>query len=303
VLPKFGQEHLFGKPRKSEMKTQQVKRKPIVIANWKLNGGIELICTSVASFIGKHFETQIAICPPYIYMRDMLTFLQHSEISIGSQNVSKFESGAYTGETSAQMLKQAGCKLCLIGHSERRAMFRESNLSCQIKVQTVLNHGLLPVLCIGENLEERDANITKEVISRQLREGLENIHLNGRDLCIAYEPVWAIGTGLAATPEMAQTIHQFIRSELAILLGAQAAETVRLLYGGSVNKSNARELLAQADIDGLLVGGASLDPGHFLAICQQVSEQAIAARNRVEDCASVVNCNLDVAGRSAVTAF
>ena len=119
------------------------KRKPIVIANWKLNGGLELICTSVASFIGKHFEADIAICPPYIYMRDMLTFLQHSEISIGSQNVSKFKSGAYTGETSAQMLKEAGCKICLIGHSERRSMFKENNLSCQIKIGNALNHGLM----------------------------------------------------------------------------------------------------------------------------------------------------------------
>lgn len=263
------------------MNTQQQKPKPIVIANWKLNGGIDLICTSVASFIGKHFETQIAICPPYIYMRDMLTFLQHSEISIGSQNVSKFESGAYTGETSAQMLKQAGCKLCLIGHSERRAMFGESNQSCQIKVQTALNHGLLPVLCIGENLEERDANITKDIIFNQLGECLENINLEGRDLCIAYEPVWAIGTGHSATPIMVQEIHHFIRRELAVLLGETTADRIRLLYGGSVNKTNASELLAQSDIDGLLVGGASLDPGHFLTICQLVSEQAVAKRNLV----------------------
>lgn len=250
------------------------KRRPIVIANWKLNGGIDLICTSVASFIGKHFEAQIAICPPYIYMRDMLTFLQHSEISIGSQNVSKFESGAYTGETSAQMLKQAGCKLCLIGHSERRAMFRENDQSCQIKVKTALNHGLLPVLCIGESLEERETNIIKDVIYRQLSEGLEDIDLDGKDLCIAYEPVWAIGSGIAATPALAQEMHQFIRHELAILKGEAAAERVRILYGGSVNKMNAKELLAQPDIDGLLVGGASLDPGHFLSICQLVSEQA-----------------------------
>ena len=252
------------------------KRKPMVIANWKLNGGIDLICTSVASFIGKHFDIQIALCPPYIYMRDMLTFLQHSEIKIGSQNVSKFESGAYTGETSAQMLKQAGCSLCLVGHSERRAMFRENNLSCNIKVQTALNQGLLPVLCIGENQEEREANITKDVIFRQLSEGLEAIDLTGKDLCIAYEPVWAIGTGLAASPAEAQEVHQFIRRELAALYDEETAQRLRLLYGGSVNKSNATELLGQEDIDGLLVGGASLDPGHFLAICQQAS--ALAAQ-------------------------
>ncbi|ACE82668.1 triose-phosphate isomerase [Cellvibrio japonicus] len=249
-------------------------RKPIVIANWKLNGGLDLICTSVASFIGKHVDAQIAICPPYLYMRDMMTFLQFSELQIGSQNVSRYESGAYTGETSAQMLKQAGCSLCLIGHSERRAMFAENNEGCQIKVRTALNHGLLPVLCVGENQAEREANITEEVLYKQLSEGLANIELNGRDLCIAYEPVWAIGTGLAATPAIAQSVHQYIRAELARIFDADSAARVRILYGGSVNKTNARDLLLQEDIDGLLVGGASLDPGHFLAICEQASELA-----------------------------
>jgi triosephosphate isomerase (TIM) len=250
------------------------QRKPIVIANWKLNGGVDLICTSVASFIGKHFEADIAICPPYIYMRDMLTFLQYSELQIGSQNVSRYESGAYTGETSAQMLKEAGCVLCIIGHSERRAMFAETNIGCQVKVQTALNHGLLPVLCIGETQEERSANITTAVLLTQLSEGLNTVELAGKDICIAYEPVWAIGTGLAATPEMVQEVHYFIRSELTRLYNEEIANRVRIVYGGSVNKKNATELLKQDDIDGLLVGGASLDPGHFLAICEQVSEQA-----------------------------
>jgi len=251
------------------------QRKPIVIANWKLNGGIDLICTSVASFIGKHFETDIAICPPYLYMRDMLTFLQYSELKIGSQNVSRYDSGAYTGETSAQMLKEAGCSLCIIGHSERRAMFAENNIGCQVKIQTALNHGLLPVLCIGETQEERAANTTKTVLLTQLSEGLNTIDLAGKDICIAYEPVWAIGTGLAATPDMVQEIHYFIRQELTRLYNEEIANRVRIVYGGSVNKTNATELLKQKDIDGLLVGGASLDPGHFLAICEQVSEQAI----------------------------
>lgn len=245
------------------------QRKPIVIANWKLNGGLDLICTSVASFIGKHFDAQIVICPPYIYMRDMMTFLKYSELQIGSQNVSRYESGAYTGETSAQMLKQAGCDLCLIGHSERRAMFAENNLGCQIKVQTALNHGLLPVLCVGETREEREAGVTNEIIFTQLSEGLPKIDLIGKDLCIAYEPVWAIGTGLAATPEMVQEVHGFIRAKLVKLYGEAVADSVRIVYGGSVNKNNAKELLSQPDIDGLLVGGASLDPDHFLAICEQ----------------------------------
>ncbi len=253
------------------------QRKPIVIANWKLNGGLDLICTSVASFIGKHLAAQIAICPPYLYMRDMLTFLQYSELRIGSQNVSRYESGAYTGETSAQMLKQAGCSLCLIGHSERRAMFAETNEGCNIKVNTVLNHGLLPVLCVGENRAEREANITEQVLFTQLSEGLQGVDLTGRDLCIAYEPVWAIGTGLAATPEMAQAVHAYLRRELSRLFDAETADRVRILYGGSVTKANARDLLQQPDIDGLLVGGASLDPGHFMAICELASELAEAS--------------------------
>ena len=257
-------------PREILMK----KRRPIVIANWKLNGGIDLICTSVASFIGKHFEADIAICPPYIYMRDMLTFLQYSELKIGSQNVSRYDSGAYTGETSAQMLKEAGCSLCIIGHSERRAMFAETNIGCQVKVQTSLNHGLLPVLCIGETQEERSANITTSVLLTQLSEGLETIELAGKDICIAYEPVWAIGTGLAATPEMVQEVHGFIRTQLTRLYNEEIASRVRIVYGGSVNKKNDVDLLKKEDIDGLLVGGASLDPGHFLAICEQASEQA-----------------------------
>lgn len=252
------------------------QRKPIVIANWKLNGGIDLICTSVASFIGKHFAADIVVCPPYLYMRDMLTFLQYSELRIGSQNVSRYESGAYTGETSAQMLKQAGVSLCIIGHSERRAMFAENNLGCSIKVQTSLNYDLLPVLCIGETGEERSQNRTTEVLLTQLRECLDKVQLDDKDLCVAYEPVWAIGTGLAATPEMVQEVHSFIRRELEHLFGEAVADRVRIVYGGSVNKTNAAELLKQPDIDGLLVGGASLDPGHFLAICEQVSDQAMA---------------------------
>jgi len=250
------------------------KRKPMIIANWKLNGGLDLICTSVASFIGKHFEAQIAICPPYIYLRDMMMFLQYSELQIGSQNVSKYESGAYTGETSAQMLKQAGCTLCLIGHSERRSMFGETNQACFNKAKRVLEHDLLPTLCIGENREEREALLTQQVLRQQLTESLKGLDLTGRSLCIAYEPIWAIGTGLAATPHLVQETHQFIRQVLTEVFDLITANRIRILYGGSVTKNNAHDLLVQPDIDGLLVGGASLDPGHFLAICEQASQIA-----------------------------
>jgi len=249
-------------------------RKPMIIANWKLNGGLDLICTSVASFIGKHFDAQIAICPPYIYIRDMMTFLQYSELQIGSQNVSKYESGAYTGETSAQMLKEAGVSLCLIGHSERRTMFAETNQACFNKIARALQHDLLPVLCIGENREEREQKKTQEVLRQQLTESLKGLDLTGKHLCVAYEPIWAIGTGLAATPEIAQEAHQFIRDVLVNVFDLITAQRIRILYGGSVTKNNAKDLLIQKDIDGLLVGGASLDPGHFLTICEQASQIA-----------------------------
>ncbi|WP_016954245.1 triose-phosphate isomerase [Catenovulum agarivorans] len=243
-------------------------RNPIIIANWKLNGDIDLLCKSVASFIRKYFKADVVVCPPYIYLREMLSFLQYSSVVIGSQNVSKFESGAYTGETSAQMLKEAGCKYCLIGHSERRSMFRENNQSCNIKVQSAIANDLKPVLCIGENAEERDAGVTRDVLFRQISEGLEGIEFSGDDVLIAYEPVWAIGTGNAASAENAEEVHCFIRKEIKHLFGKDVAEKVRILYGGSVNKTNSALLLEQKNIDGLLVGGASLDPSHFMEICQ-----------------------------------
>ncbi|MBU2886705.1 triose-phosphate isomerase [Gilvimarinus agarilyticus] len=248
---------------------QSTSRRSLIIANWKLNGGIDLMCTSIATLVGKEFDTDIAVCPPYIYIRDMLSLLHHSEVQIGSQNISKFESGAYTGETSAEMLKKVGCSLCLIGHSERRQMFRENNISCNIKVQNALAHGLLPVLCIGENAEEKEAGITKDIIFRQIDEGLKDIEPNESNVCLAYEPVWAIGSGQSADPELVQEIHQFIRECLAEKHGTAFSQKTRILYGGSVSRKNACELLEKPDIDGLLVGGASLDPEHFLQICTQ----------------------------------
>lgn len=250
-------------------------RRPIVIANWKLNGGVDLICSSVVSFMRQHFEAQIAIAPPYIYIRDLHNFLQNSEIFIGSQNVSKYDSGAYTGETSAQMLKEAGSSFCIIGHSERREMFHENDPSCRIKVASALTNQLMPVLCIGENNQQREAGITKDVLNRQLHETLNEQDLNGQDICIAYEPIWAIGTGKAATPDTAQEVHAYIRKELVTIFGEDVASRIRILYGGSVNKNNAAELLAMPDIDGLLVGGASLDAEHFSEICLQANEEAL----------------------------
>lgn len=242
-------------------------RPPLIVANWKLNGCTDLICTSVAKMLNKAFRANIGIAPPYVYINHMANFLRNTEIMIGSQNVSKFGSGAFTGETSAQMLKEVGCEFCLIGHSERRQVFLENDASCQVKVVRALEAGLMPVLCIGENLQQYELNLTEQILYRQLHQSLEKVDLHHKQLCIAYEPMWAIGTGKAATPELVQTVHRYIYQELHTMFGEETAGRIRILYGGSVNKDNSAQLLEMPNVDGLLVGGASLDPEHFAAIC------------------------------------
>ncbi|WP_016956544.1 triose-phosphate isomerase [Catenovulum agarivorans] len=259
------------------MKTQKNiidQRRPIIMANWKLNGDIDLLCKSVSSFVKHAYLAEVVVCPPYLYIRDMLNFLRNSPIKVGGQNISKHDSGAFTGETSARMLKEAGCRYCIVGHSERREIFGENNISCQIKITRALEANLTPVYCIGESQNEYEQGLTEQVLSHQLREALEGIDLTNKNLCIAYEPVWAIGTGKAATPEIAQTTHAYIRKELCEMYGAEVADTIRIMYGGSVNKTNAHLMLEQADVDGLLVGGASLDPEHFSEICRSAEETA-----------------------------
>ena len=245
---------------------------PFVVANWKLNGGTDLICASVASVVKQHFRAEVGIAPPYVYISDMVNFLRNTSIRVGSQNVSKFDSGAYTGETSAQMLKEVGCSFCLIGHSERRQVFLENDASCKTKVERTLSAGLMPVLCVGENLQQYQLGLTRDILYRQLHQALAGIELDALRLCIAYEPVWAIGTGKAASASQVREIHAYIRQELECLFGQQAAERVHILYGGSVKKDNAAELLATPHVDGLLVGGASLDPEHFVQICAIANE-------------------------------
>lgn len=245
---------------------------PLVVANWKLNGGTDLICASVASVVKQHFRAEVGIAPPYVYISDMVNFLRNANIRVGSQNVSKFDSGAYTGETSAQMLKEVGCSFCLIGHSERRQVFLENDASCNTKVERALAAGLMPVLCVGENLQQYQLGLTRDILYRQLHQALAGIELGEQRLCIAYEPVWAIGTGKAASASQVRDIHAYIRQELGSLFGQPAAERVHILYGGSVNKDNAAELLATPHVDGLLVGGASLDPEHFVQICTIANE-------------------------------
>ncbi|MDO3384800.1 triose-phosphate isomerase [Gilvimarinus sp. SDUM040013] len=243
------------------------KKAPLVVANWKLNGGTDLICTSVASIRNQNFNVQVGIAPPYVYISELVTFLRNSPIMVGSQNVSKFESGAFTGETSAQMLKEVGCQFCLIGHSERRQVFLENSESCRTKVERALAAGVMPIICIGENAQQYEMGLTRDILYRQLHHTLEGLSLNGQSLAVAYEPVWAIGTGRAASVEVVGEVHQFIFDELVVMLG-EDANSVQILYGGSVKKDNAAELLAIDHVDGLLVGGASLDPEHFVQICR-----------------------------------
>ena len=245
-------------------------RRPLVVGNWKMNGSrrssvelAESIARQFAGDLSGGEQIECAVCPPDVFLADVAPVLG-SAIGLGAQNVSQFEQGAYTGDVSASMLVELGCSYVLVGHSERRACFGETSVQVAAKFVAAQSRGLTPILCIGETLAERHADRTLEVIAAQLDAVVEAAGLD--DLCaavVAYEPVWAIGTGEVASPAQAQEILAFVRARL----GARA-EAMRLLYGGSVNAENAAQLFGQRDIDGALVGGASLQAEQFMAICQ-----------------------------------
>lgn len=210
----------------------------------------------------------LAVFPPYPYLAQAQALSQHGAVRIGAQNVASEESGAFTGEVSASMLKDVGCALALVGHSERRALYGETNEQVLAKTQQLLKQGLTAVVCVGESLAERKAGKEQEVVAEQLQLLITNLSsFDWQHIILAYEPVWAIGTGETASPEQAQAMHAFIRALLA-QKDPVVADRLRILYGGSVKAANAAELFAQADIDGGLVGGASLDATEFLAICK-----------------------------------
>jgi triosephosphate isomerase len=212
-------------------------------------------------------RAEVAVCVPYIYIPQVAESLKKSAIVYGAQNVSEYESGAYTGEISAPMLKEFGCKYTIVGHSERRSIYNESDQAVAAKFVTAQKFGIRPILCVGEQLEEREANDTENVIARQLDAVITTAGIESfRNAVIAYEPVWAIGTGKTASPEQALEVHAFIRKRLA-RKNEEVSDLVQILYGGSVKPDNARLLFAQADIDGGLIGGASLDASGFLSIC------------------------------------
>jgi triosephosphate isomerase len=246
-------------------------RQPLVAGNWKLNGSQERIKNLVEGImggVGAVTVAEITVCPPFVYLPMVEKLLEGSAVSWGSQNVCEHDSGAFTGEVSAPMLKEFGCKYAIIGHSERRSIYGESDALIGEKFVAANKGGLVPILCVGELLEEREADKTEEVVARQLDSVIKAAGIDAfANAVIAYEPVWAIGTGRTATPEQAQDVHQFIRERLAGHNG-DIANNMRILYGGSVKPDNAAELFAKQDIDGGLIGGASLDAESFLGICR-----------------------------------
>ena len=246
-------------------------RQPLVAGNWKMNGtraGVAELLDGIKAGMADVTTAEVAVCPPYVFIPEAAARLQGTAVAWGGQNLSTHASGAYTGETAASMLTDYGCKYCIVGHSERRTLYGEDDATVAEKYEVARKAGLVPVFCVGETLEEREAGTTEEVVARQLDAVLERFGAQALAAgVIAYEPVWAIGTGRTATPEQAQEVHAFIRARIATK-DAAVAEAVQILYGGSMKPDNAVELMAKPDIDGGLIGGASLKASDFLAICR-----------------------------------
>ncbi len=247
-------------------------RRPLVAGNWKMNGDSEStvnLVNGIANGRADVTNAEVLICPPYILIPRAADALNgRDDISLGAQDLDINESGAFTGQISASMLVDAGCKYVLVGHSERRAFYGESDQNVAAKFKVAQDGGLIPVLCVGETLAERESGDTETVVARQLQAVIDVVGIDKlADSVIAYEPVWAIGTGMTATPEQAQDVHKFIRNMLSAL-STDVAENMQILYGGSMNAGNADALIGMQDIDGGLIGGASLQAESFLAICK-----------------------------------
>ncbi|NTV70889.1 MAG: triose-phosphate isomerase [Azonexaceae bacterium] len=245
-------------------------RRMLVAGNWKMHGALhqnsELLKRIAAEASGLLCE--IAVCPPYPYLAQAQSLIEGSPLVLGAQSVSEHSSGAFTGEVAASMLAEFGCRYVLVGHSERRALYGETDAVVAVKFEAAQNAGLVPVLCVGETLSERESGETGAVVARQLSAVLGRLGVVAmRSAVVAYEPVWAIGTGVTASPAQAQEVHAAIRAQVAVLDSGIAAG-LRILYGGSVKPQNAKELFGQSDIDGGLIGGAALVADDFLTICQ-----------------------------------
>lgn len=240
--------------------------KKLIAGNWKMNGSLESNAALVQALLSNatQWKCDVALCVPAPYLSQLQAFCNASSLQFGAQDVSAHEAGAFTGEVSAAMLKDFDCRYAIVGHSERRQFHAESDTTVAAKAQKALAFGITPIVCVGETLQEREAGLTEEVVKRQLA---AVIHVNGHcisEIVLAYEPVWAIGTGKTATPEQAQQVHAVLRGQLRA--ASAHADRVHIVYGGSMNAANAAQLLAQPDIDGGLVGGASLKAADFLSI-------------------------------------
>jgi len=240
-----------------------------VAGNWKMNGGVAQaarLAADVRAALAGSDDADVVLCPPFTSLAAVADKIAGTDLGLGAQNLHWEASGAFTGEVSAVMLREVGCSHVIVGHSERRTLFGESDHDVNRKARAALAAGLVPIVCVGETLDERDSSRTERVLRRQLECGLAGLGAGLADSVIAYEPVWAIGTGRTATPDQAQEAHAFIRAVLATVAGGDVASRVRIQYGGSLAPPNAASIFAGADVDGGLVGGASLSAESFAAI-------------------------------------
>ena len=250
-------------------------RKPFIAGNWKMNTN-SVAAVALAAGLAKELEAvetvDVALCPPFVYLQSVAAALSASNIALGAQDVYFEGDGAFTGQISCEMLKDCGCNYVICGHSERRHVMGENDALINKKVKAAIAGGLLPIFCVGELLAERDNGTTMKVVESQIRKGLEGVCQERiQAVTIAYEPVWAIGTGRTATPEQAQEVHAFIRGLIETLYGKNIAQAMRIQYGGSAKPSNTAELMAKPDVDGLLVGGASLKVEDFAKMVKTVA--------------------------------
>ena len=245
-------------------------RKKIIAGNWKMNKTVEEavdLANGIKLELADCKNVDVVLCPPFTALKAVSDVVSETLINVGSQNMSSEDDGAYTGEISHTMLKELFVRYVILGHSERREYYKETDYWINRKVLKALEKNLRPILCVGEKLEDRESGRTESVVEVQVREGLKDVPPSAcTELVLAYEPVWAIGTGKTATSEQAQEVHAFIRGIVKDMMGAEAADALRIQYGGSMKPGNAAELLAQADIDGGLIGGAALDAVSFVGI-------------------------------------
>lgn len=245
-------------------------RKKIIAGNWKMNKTLnesQELVSKILNGLGKNINCEVIVCPPYTSLSEVHSLIKNTTVKLGAQNMYYEESGAFTGEISASMLKSVGCEYVIIGHSERRTIFNESDELINKKIKRALSEGLKPIFCVGELLAQREAGETMDVVRNQIHKGLQEISSEQiKNIIIAYEPVWAIGTGKTATPQQAQEVHAFIREIILKNYSKEIADNIIIQYGGSVKPDNSGELLSQKDIDGALVGGACLKADSFLGI-------------------------------------